>query len=189
MHYVDPYSYANPLLHLSVRRIIAGSYLYGNRLCYVSFNEKRNVNLWGGYRYPYSVIRLWGAYPEGMSVRYSYNDAVTPLINSYIKPKHFGRKINMAKLKSTLPNMLLSLTLSVLTAGALLAGVNMYTEGPIKAAKAAALQKAIEEVTPPFDNDPLQDSYFAPTSDGDSLLIYPATLERKTCRGCCRKQY
>ena len=45
----------------------------------------------------------------------------------------------MAKLKSTLPNMLLSLTGICLVAGAILAGVNQFTAGPIAVAKATAL--------------------------------------------------
>ena len=59
----------------------------------------------------------------------------------------------MAKLKSTLPNMLLSLVITCVCAGAILAGVNMYTTGPIEASKAAALQNAIREVAPEFDNE------------------------------------
>ena len=81
----------------------------------------------------------------------------------------------MAKLKSTLPNMLLSLTIICLVAGAILAGVNMYTTGPIAASKAAALEAAIKAVTPEFDNKPSEDAYMAVTAEGDSLKIYPAT--------------
>ena len=80
----------------------------------------------------------------------------------------------MAKLKSTLPNMLLSLTLICLATGAILAFANKYTVGPIAASKTAALQAAIREVTPEFDNDPTIEAYKEPTSDGDSLTIYPA---------------
>lgn len=83
----------------------------------------------------------------------------------------------MAKLKSTLPNMLLSLTLICLCAAGILATVNMQTAGPIAASKAAALENAIKEVTPEFDNSPLADAYKAVTSDGDSLIIYPATKD------------
>ncbi len=36
------------------------------------------------------VIRLWGAYPEGMSFAILIMNAVVPLINKYVKPKHFG---------------------------------------------------------------------------------------------------
>ena len=71
--------------------------------------------------------------------------------------------------------MLLSLTIICLVAGAILAGVNMYTTGPIAASKAAALEAAIKAVTPEFDNKPSEDAYMAVTGDGDSLKIYPAT--------------
>lgn len=73
--------------------------------------------------------------------------------------------------------MLLSLTIICLCAGAILAAANMYTAGPIALSKAAALENAIREVTPDFDNNPLADSYKAVTSDGDSLIIYPATQQ------------
>lgn len=38
------------------------------------------------------LIRLWGAYPEGMSFAIFIMNAATPLINKYIKPKRFGLK-------------------------------------------------------------------------------------------------
>lgn len=85
----------------------------------------------------------------------------------------------MAKLQSTLLNMFLSLTIICVVAGAILAGVNMYTTGPIAASKAAALEKAIKDVTPEFDNKPTEDVYMAVTGDGDSLKIYPATKDGK----------
>ena len=37
-------------------------------------------------------IRLWGAYPEGMSFAILIMNAVVPLINKYVKPKRFGVK-------------------------------------------------------------------------------------------------
>ena len=37
-------------------------------------------------------IRLWGAYPEGMSFAILVMNAVVPLINKYVKPKRFGVK-------------------------------------------------------------------------------------------------
>lgn len=71
--------------------------------------------------------------------------------------------------------MLLSLTIICLCAGAILAGVNMYTIGPIAASKAAALENAIKEVVPGFDNNPTEQAYKKVTAEGDSLIIYPAT--------------
>ena len=38
------------------------------------------------------VIRLWGAYPEGMSFAILIMNAATPLINNYVKPTRFGAK-------------------------------------------------------------------------------------------------
>lgn len=35
-------------------------------------------------------IRLWGAYPEGMSFAILIMNSVVPLLNKYIKPKRFG---------------------------------------------------------------------------------------------------
>ncbi len=81
---------------------------------------------------------------------------------------------NMEKLKSTLPNMLLSLTIICVVASAILASVSQLTAGPIAASKAASLEAAIKEVVPEFDNKPTEEAYMAATSDGDSLRIYPA---------------
>ncbi len=36
------------------------------------------------------VIRLWGAYPEGMSFAIFIMNGVTPLINNYMRPKRYG---------------------------------------------------------------------------------------------------
>ncbi len=38
------------------------------------------------------VIRLWGSYPEGLSFAIVTMNAVTPLINKYVKPRRFGAK-------------------------------------------------------------------------------------------------
>ena len=38
------------------------------------------------------VIRTWGAYPEGVSFAILIMNAVTPLLNMYIRPKRFGEK-------------------------------------------------------------------------------------------------
>ena len=39
------------------------------------------------------VIRLWGAYPEGMSFAIFIMNGITPLINNYMKPKRFGEVV------------------------------------------------------------------------------------------------
>ena len=79
--------------------------------------------------------------------------------------------------------MLLSLTGVCVVAGAILAGVNQLTAGPIAIAKAATLEEAIKAVAPEFDNKPAEEAYMAVTSDGDSLKIYPAKLNGETVGG------
>jgi electron transport complex protein RnfD len=39
------------------------------------------------------VIRLYGAYPEGISFAILIMNAFVPLINTYFKPRRFGSKI------------------------------------------------------------------------------------------------
>ncbi|MDD2436109.1 MAG: RnfABCDGE type electron transport complex subunit G [Massilibacteroides sp.] len=83
----------------------------------------------------------------------------------------------MAKLKSTLPNMFLSLTLICIITSGLLAATYKYTSGPIAETEALALKKAVQEVSPEFDNDPIKDSFKVETPDGYELLIYPAVKD------------
>ena len=40
------------------------------------------------------LIRVWGAYPEGVSFAILLMNAATPLINKGFKPKKFGEVIN-----------------------------------------------------------------------------------------------
>lgn len=85
----------------------------------------------------------------------------------------------MARLKSTLPNMLLSLTLICALTSGLLAATYMFTSGPIAESEALALQEAVKEVAPDFDNDPISESFKVATPDGYELLIYPAKKDGK----------
>jgi electron transport complex protein RnfD len=40
------------------------------------------------------LIRNFGAYPEGISFAILIMNACVPLINTYFKPKRFGREVN-----------------------------------------------------------------------------------------------
>lgn len=85
----------------------------------------------------------------------------------------------MARLKSTLPNMLLSLTLICALTSGLLAATYMFTSGPIAESEVLALKEAVKEVAPDFDNDPISESFKVATPDGYELLIYPAKKDGK----------
>jgi electron transport complex protein RnfG len=94
----------------------------------------------------------------------------------------------MEKLKSTLPNILLSLTVICLVAGVALSAANKYTADAIAASKAAELQNAIRNVTPEFDNNPMEEQYKVAVTEGDSLTVYPAKKENQPV-GCAVESY
>ncbi len=64
----------------------------------------------------------------------------------------------MKKLTSTLPNMLLSLTGICFVAATILSVVDRVTKDVIEKSKVEALEKAIGQVTPEFDNSPLAEA-------------------------------
>ena len=83
----------------------------------------------------------------------------------------------MQKIKSTFPNILLSLTTICLIAGVALSATNKYTANAIAASKAAELQNAIRNVTPEFDNNPVEEQYQMAVMENDTLTLYPAKKE------------
>ena len=80
--------------------------------------------------------------------------------------------------------MFLSLTIICVVAGAILAGVNMYTTGPIAATKAAALEAAIKAVTPAFDNKPTEEAIYGSYSRWRLVENLPGKTRRQIRR--CR---
>ncbi len=79
----------------------------------------------------------------------------------------------MAKLPSSLKNMILSLSIISFGMSAALGFVYMVTKGPIEIAQNKKVVDAISAVVPEFDNNPYNEKY---TVDGfDKLEFYPAT--------------
>lgn len=79
----------------------------------------------------------------------------------------------MAKLKSTLPNMVLSLGIIGLVAGGLLGGMYAITKKPIENAEKKQLTASIAEVAPAFDNSP-EDDRDTIRIEGRDFVVYPA---------------
>ncbi len=80
----------------------------------------------------------------------------------------------MAKMQSTLKNMVLSLTLISLFASAALGFVYEFTKGPIEISLLNKKLDAIKMVVPEFTNNPNDEMFMLPTGEGDSLEVYPA---------------
>ena len=86
----------------------------------------------------------------------------------------------MAKKESTFTNMVATLFIITLVASTALAYVYELTKEPIEMAKLAKKLKAIDDVVPEYDNQPVDDMYKVAAGDGmDSLEFYPAKKDGK----------
>lgn len=92
MHSVNPAEYANPLIHILSGGLLLGAIFMATDYVTSPLSKKGMIVYGIGIGILTTVIRLFGAYPEGMSFAILIMNAFTPLINSYIKPKHFGGK-------------------------------------------------------------------------------------------------
>ncbi|MDR1003647.1 MAG: RnfABCDGE type electron transport complex subunit D [Prevotellaceae bacterium] len=90
MHWVDPLHYASPLLQLLSGGLLLGAIFMATDYV-TSPMSKKGMLIYGVCIGLLTVIiRLFGAYPEGMSFAILIMNAFTPLINTYCKPKRFG---------------------------------------------------------------------------------------------------
>ena len=82
----------NPLIHLTSGGLMLGAVFMATDYV-TSPMSKKGMAIYGvGIGVITVVIRLFGAYPEGMSFAILIMNALTPLINLYVKPKRFGGK-------------------------------------------------------------------------------------------------
>jgi len=80
----------------------------------------------------------------------------------------------MAKMQSSLRNMVLSLTLISVGASAALGFVYEMTKAPIEISALNKKLDAIKQVVPEFTNNPNDEMFLLATGEGDSLEVYPA---------------
>ncbi|MCD8178930.1 MAG: RnfABCDGE type electron transport complex subunit D [Tannerellaceae bacterium] len=92
MHGVNPEKYADPLTHILSGGLLLGAIFMATDYVTSPLTRTGMIIYAIGIGLLTSVIRLFGAYPEGMSFAILIMNAFTPLINSYVKPKHFGGK-------------------------------------------------------------------------------------------------
>jgi Na+-translocating ferredoxin:NAD+ oxidoreductase subunit G len=81
----------------------------------------------------------------------------------------------MAKMESTIANMVIVLTVITLLASSALGAVYSFTKEPIAAAMLAKKNSAISEVIPEFNNTPSSEVYKVAV-DGDTLYFYPGKM-------------
>lgn len=82
----------NPLMHLTSGGLMLGAVFMATDYVTSPMSKKGMVIYGIGIGILTVVIRAFGSYPEGMSFAILIMNGLTPLINTYIKPKHFGGK-------------------------------------------------------------------------------------------------
>lgn len=87
---VNPNEYINPVYHLLSGGLMLGAIFMATDMVSSPMNPKGQLIYGVGIGIITISIRLWGAYPEGISFAILIMNAVTPLINTYVKPKRFG---------------------------------------------------------------------------------------------------
>jgi len=91
LHYANPDAFiGSPEFHLLTGGLILGS-IYMATDYVTSPMTSRGMLIFGvGIGVITVIIRVFGAYPEGVSFAILIMNAFTPLINKYVKPKRFG---------------------------------------------------------------------------------------------------
>ncbi len=90
MWLVAPNAYMPPMFHLLTGGALLGALFMATDYSTSPMTHKGGIIFGVGIGLITIVIRLWGAYPEGMSFAILIMNAVVPLINKYVKPTHFG---------------------------------------------------------------------------------------------------
>lgn len=86
----DSTIYASPLVHLLTGGMLLGAIFMATDYV-TSPMSKPGMIIYGLCIGLLAVtIRIWGAYPEGMSFAILIMNAMVPLINQYVKPRKFG---------------------------------------------------------------------------------------------------
>ncbi len=87
---ITPSLYPSPLFHLLTGGVLLGAVFMATDYV-TSPLSKSGQLLYGSMIGILTIlIRLFGSYPEGMSFAILIMNAFTPLINKYMRPKHFG---------------------------------------------------------------------------------------------------
>ena len=87
---IDPTHYIAPWYHIVYGGLILGAFFMATDMVTTPMTTKGKILFGFGVGAITVVIRLWGAYPEGVSFAILIMNAFTPLINKAFKPEVFG---------------------------------------------------------------------------------------------------
>ena len=90
---VNPAENAGPVFHILTGGVLLGAIFMATDYVTSPMNHKAMIFYGCGIGILTVIIRVWGAYPEGVSFAILIMNAFVPLMNAYIKPKRFGEEV------------------------------------------------------------------------------------------------
>ncbi len=89
--WANPEANADPLFHILTGGVLLGAVFMATDYVTSPMTSKGQIIYGVGIGVLTVVIRVFGAYPEGVSFAILIMNGFTPLINLYVKPKRFGK--------------------------------------------------------------------------------------------------
>lgn len=86
----SPEAFMSPLFHLLTGGAVLGAVFMATDYSTSPMTWKGGLIFGAGIGILTIIIRVWGAYPEGMSFAILIMNSVVPLIDKYVKPSRFG---------------------------------------------------------------------------------------------------
>jgi len=93
MYLIDPMKFADPVFHLLTGGLMLGAIFMATDMVTSPMSKSGMVVFGFGCGILTVLIRIWGAYPEGVSFAILIMNAFVPLINRGFKPKKFGETV------------------------------------------------------------------------------------------------
>ncbi len=92
-HIIDPTQFVHPMVHIFGGGLMLGAFFMATDMATSPMTMKGKIVFSIGVGALTIIIRLWGAYPEGMSFAILIMNAFVPLINKICKPTRFGNPV------------------------------------------------------------------------------------------------
>ena len=93
---IDPNQFADPMFNLLTGGLMLGAIFMATDMVTSPMTRGGQLLFGFGIGLLTMLIRVWGAYPEGVSFAILLMNAVVPLINRGFKPRRFGKKPGVA---------------------------------------------------------------------------------------------
>ncbi len=93
LHALNPGQYATPSFHILAGGALLGAIFMATDMVTSPMSKKGMLVFGIGIGLITVIIRVFGAYPEGISFAILIMNAFVPLINKYLKPNRFGKEV------------------------------------------------------------------------------------------------